>query len=257
MKTTLKTNLNCGSCVSKVTPGLNAIDGLSTWSVDTDNPAKPLSISYSGPDVIDDVVEAVRRAGFEATADGGFGSEPSGDGGATAQHSSDSAGPGDEVAPVKLATYWPLILVLLYVCGATAFVQWLGSQWSWSAAMGSFMGFFFLAFAFFKLLNVPKFADAFSTYDIVAARSRGYALTYPFIEFGLGLAYLFGAYPVATNLVTVLVMGIGLIGVARAVAQRQAIRCACLGTAFNLPMSAVTIIENSVMIVMALAMLLM
>jgi hypothetical protein len=48
-------------------------------------------------------------------------------------------------------------------------------------------------------------------------------------------------------------MAVGLAGVIRAVVSKQSIRCACLGTGFNLPMSTVTIIENSVMLVMAVA----
>ena len=56
------------------------------------------------------------------------------------------------------------------------------------------------------------------------------------------------------DVVTAIIMCIGLIGVLSAVQKKQAIQCACLGTEFNLPMSVVTIIENSVMIVMAIAM---
>ncbi|MCX6854574.1 MAG: heavy-metal-associated domain-containing protein, partial [Verrucomicrobia bacterium] len=39
--------------------------------------------------------------------------------------------------------------------------------------------------------------------------------------------------------------------------SRQTIRCACLGTVFNLPMSTVTIIEDGVMLGMALLALIM
>ena len=127
--------------------------------------------------------------------------------------------------------------------------------WVWENFMRFFMGFFFLGFAFFKLLDVSKFADAFATYDIVAKRSRLYALLYPFLEFSLGMAFIMGWLPALVNTVTLVVMGVGLIGVIKAVRKRQVIQCACLGTVFNLPMSAVTIIENSTMILMALFML--
>jgi hypothetical protein len=119
------------------------------------------------------------------------------------------------------------------------------------------MGFFFLGFAFFKLLNVTAFADVFGTYDIIAKRSRAYGLAYPFIELALGLVFLSNQFPAVSSLATIVVMGIGLIGVMAAVQKKQAIQCACLGTVFNLPMSIVTIIENSVMILMAAVMLAM
>jgi hypothetical protein len=67
----------------------------------------------------------------------------------------------------------------------------------------------------------------------------------------LGIAYVIGWQLVWTNVITMLLMGIGLIGVIRAIRSGKVIQCACLGTAFNLPMSVVTIIENSVMLVMA------
>ena len=44
-------------------------------------------------------------------------------------------------------------------------------------------------------------------------------------------------------------------GVAQSLLARRKIRCACLGAVFNLPMSAVTLIEDLLMIGMAAAML--
>lgn len=265
MRTTFKTTLNCGACVSKVTPGLNRIAGLDNWSVDTDDPAKRLTVSTSDAAVLDEIVAAVRQAGFDAIpiddADSGdMGGRKASPGTPLVSGISGLPVGGRDAAnrlpPISLATYWPLLLVLLYILGGTVLLQWDSPRWSWHQAMNSFMGLFFVGFAFFKLLNVSKFATAFASYDLIAARSAAYGRSYPFIELGLGLAYLFGKFPTATNLTTILLMGIGLIGVVRAVRSRRAIQCACLGTAFNLPMSSVTIIENATMVLMAAAMLL-
>ena len=49
-------------------------------------------------------------------------------------------------------------------------------------------------------------------------------------------------------------MFVSLIGVIKSVVQKSEIECACLGTVFNLPMSYVTIIEDGIMLVMALFM---
>jgi hypothetical protein len=75
------------------------------------------------------------------------------------------------------------------------------------------------------------------------------------VELGLGVAYLAGLAPVATNLVTLVVMLIGLVGVSQALLQKRRIQCACLGTVFNLPMSRVTFIEDGLMAAMAATML--
>lgn len=264
MQATFKTTLNCGSCVSKVTPGLNRIPGLYKWSVNTSDPEKRLAVSVTGPEVLSQVVMVVREAGFEATPDAAIASGEGVSapvssslpvvGGVSAPEPSRAAAAKD-LPPIRLSTYWPLILVVAYIVAGMVYIQWATGNWSWHHGMGLFMGLFFLGFAFFKLLDVSKFADAFSSYDLIAKRSRVYALAYPFIELVIGLSYLLSWAPAMTNLATIAVMGIGLIGVVRAVAKRQAIQCACLGTAFNLPMSSVTIIENSSMVLMAALML--
>lgn len=259
MQATFKTTLNCGSCVSKVTPGLNRIEGLDDWSVDTSDPDKRLTASVARPEVVAQIVAAVQAAGFEARPEEGesgvAGNSQKASGSLPVAGGVVRREPESQSQPIKLSTYWPLILVVAYIVAGMVFVQWATGDWSWHHGMGLFMGLFFLGFAFFKLLNVPKFADAFSSYDLIAGRWRGYALAYPFIELTLGICYLLQLFPVATHVATILVMGIGLVGVVRAVAKRQAIQCACLGTAFNLPMSSVTIIENSSMVLMAAAML--
>ncbi|HKO75869.1 MAG TPA: cation transporter [Flavobacterium sp.] len=40
-----KTNINCGGCVAKVTPVLDTTDGIETWTVDTTNKDKILSVT--------------------------------------------------------------------------------------------------------------------------------------------------------------------------------------------------------------------
>ena len=121
--------------------------------------------------------------------------------------------------------------------------------------MGNFMAGFFLVFSFFKILDIPAFAKAYQSYDIIASKINWYGYIYPFIEFSLGISYLFFYDSVLTNLITAIIMFVGLIGVYRSVIQKTKIQCACLGTVFNLPMSYVTIIEDGVMLMMALFML--
>lgn len=122
-------------------------------------------------------------------------------------------------------------------------------------AMYDFMGFFFIVFGGFKLLDVRGFADAYATYDILARKSRIYALAYPFIETALGIAYLLRWHVDPMNWITLMIMSIGSIGVAKAIAKKQKIQCACLGTKIKLPMTKITLIEDVLMAAMALVML--
>ena len=159
-----------------------------------------------------------------------------------------------------LATYSPLLLIVAYILGGSVLVQ-IGMDGAGSVTtqetMRYFMAGFFLVFSFFKLLDVRAFADAYTGYDLLAKRWRGWALMYPFFELALGVAYLANFNPVATYWVTIIVMGFSAIGVVQAVLNKRSIQCACLGTVFKLPMTTVTIVEDLGMVAMAVWMLLM
>ena len=118
--------------------------------------------------------------------------------------------------------------------------------------MNNFMGGFFMAFSFFKFLDLNGFSNSFSTYDIIAKKWKSYGKIYPFIELGLGVAYLLAIHSAITNTICILILTASTIGVIQAVLGKKQIQCACLGTVFNLPMSTVTIIENFTMILMAI-----
>ncbi|MAT15435.1 MAG: hypothetical protein CMJ46_09210 [Planctomyces sp.] len=243
---TYKTNLNCQSCINKVTPFLNGEPAIHHWSVNTDDPRKPLTID--GDDVSADRVEdLVRQAGFKVL--GPLDNEVVQTNGAPHQHEQ------PEASGSWLETYYPLLLIVGFLIGTVGLVEWRVGEFSWPRAMGNFMGGFFLVFSFFKLLNLAGFAMAYQTYDILAKRSVAYAYAYPFIELALGVAYLAAIFPIATNIVTALVMLLGLAGVTNALMKKQKIQCACLGTVFDLPMTIVTFFEDGIMAAMAIWML--
>ena len=145
--------------------------------------------------------------------------------------------------------------MLFYLVGLTAAVEVASGRFDPMRAMAHFMAGFFLVFSFFKLLDVRAFADAYGSYDVVAAKWPVYGFIYPFMEVALGVAYLTHAVPVVTNAVTLVVMGVSAVGVVKALLAKRKIRCACLGTVFNLPMSKITLIEDGLMLAMAAGML--
>ncbi|WP_395744741.1 heavy-metal-associated domain-containing protein [Prosthecobacter sp.] len=164
------------------------------------------------------------------------------------------ASPAEPVLPAKSArTYRPLIILLSYLLLVITAANIMQGGFDPALSMRLFMGGFFIAFSFFKMLDLRGFSDAYRSYDLVARALPAYGFVYPFIELLLGLAYLAGWEPAWVNAATALVMGVSLLGVLKAVTSRKTIRCACLGTVFNLPMSTVTIIEDGLMLVMALA----
>jgi copper chaperone CopZ len=161
----------------------------------------------------------------------------------------------EQIAEKSWVTYFPLALLTGYLVLVPALAQWSAPAFDGQMWMRHFMAAFFLAFSFFKLLNIRAFADAYAGYDLLAAKWRGWGFLYPFVELALGIAYLINFQPTLTNAVTFVVMTFSLLGVWRAVASKQKIKCACLGAVFNLPMSTVTIVEDALMAAMALWML--
>ena len=152
-------------------------------------------------------------------------------------------------------TYKPLLLVFFYILLVTLAVEFVNGGFVLHRFMVNFMAGFFLVFSFFKMLDLKGFASSYAMYDLLAKRAPIYGLIYPFIELGLGTAYLLGYRPMLINVVTLIVMAFSSIGVILAVMNKQKIRCACLGTGFNLPMTTVTIIEDLLMAAMAAWML--
>ncbi|MFZ6013516.1 MAG: heavy-metal-associated domain-containing protein [Bacteroidota bacterium] len=65
MKTSkFKTNIKCSGCIATATPFLNEAVGENNWQVDTNNPAKILTVTNEKDEA--KVIEAVAKAGFRA-----------------------------------------------------------------------------------------------------------------------------------------------------------------------------------------------
>ncbi len=60
-----KTNVNCGGCISTVTPHLNQLSGIDKWSVDTTTPMKILTVETNDLEP-EAVIETLKTAGYKA-----------------------------------------------------------------------------------------------------------------------------------------------------------------------------------------------
>ncbi len=164
-------------------------------------------------------------------------------------------------APAAPARRWrdyiPLIaLVAASFLVALALRRSYGPDANPAHFMHDFMGFFLVVFALLKLFDLRGFADGFQMYDLLAKRARGYALLYPFLELGLGLAYLAFWRPVVVYAATLLLLGFGALGVVSALRRGLDVNCACMGNTLKVPLSTVALVEDLGMALMALVMLL-
>ncbi|MEK9612911.1 MAG: heavy-metal-associated domain-containing protein [Flavobacteriaceae bacterium] len=150
----------------------------------------------------------------------------------------------------KLRQLVPLLLIFTYLVVGTLFFA-LELQATPQKTMLIFMGLFFIVFSFFKFLDYRGFPASFANYDPLAQKSLLYAKIYPFLETLLGIAFLLEWQLQLTLVVTLVLLSLTAYGVLRALLKKSTIECACLGTALKLPMTEATLIENSIMIVMA------
>jgi copper chaperone CopZ len=232
------TGMHCGGCVKKVTETLQRVDGVTAATVTLDPPQAQLETAQ--PISEDQLNAALAPLGkYRIGA-----ARP-------------ALAPTADVVETPRESLYPLFLLLGYLTLTVAVVAWVSGDASAHSLMAHFMGGFFLIFSFFKLLDISGFADAYRSYDLLAQRAPLWGTIYPFVELGLGVAYLLRIAPVAINLLTLVLMLVGAAGVWTALQKRQKLRCACLGTALNLPMTTVTLVEDIGMAAMAAAMLLM
>jgi copper chaperone CopZ len=229
--------MTCSGCVAKTKDQLLAINGIN--SVDVQLAAPQATITMRDHVSLETLQSALNKVGkfFITEADNGM-EEPN-----TAETLS------------WFTTYKPVILIFAYLTLAGLLIELSGDRFSWMKLLQNFMAGFFLVFSFFKLLDIKGFAESYATYDIIAKRWMEWGYIYAFIELGLGVAYLVNFEPVITNVITIMVMGVSIIGVLQSVLNKRKIKCACLGAVFNLPMSTITIIEDALMLGMSLIMI--
>ena len=213
------TGMTCGSCVAKIEHALDGSSGVEHVHVDLQQGTVMVS---GGAALSREALESVIRSA-------GFGVEGK--------------------STVQASSFTPL-LVAVSLIG-------LGSLASGGADgfMAKFMGGFFLVFGGLKLLDLGGFAAAYAKYDLLAARLPAYGWVYPVVEVVLGLAYLATPEWMWLHAITFVLMTFSTLGVIRALRRGEQLTCACMGTAFNLPMTTVTIVEDLGMAAMAGAML--
>ncbi len=228
--------MSCGSCEAKVKTALETLPQVSSASVSKDQSMATIQMEAHVPtaDLQKALTEVDPKYGIELL-------------------------PSDEMPSVDkkpwYVTYKPILLIFFYILGVVLLIEEMHPPFDGMRAMRHFMAGFFLVFSFFKMLDLKGFAETYRSYDVIAQKWPAWGYLYAFIELALGIAYLVNYNPIVTNTVTLIVMSISIIGVLQSVLDKRKIQCACLGTAFDLPMSTVTIIEDAMMIAMSAIML--
>lgn len=138
-----------------------------------------------------------------------------------------------------------------------------------------FIAFSMCALAIAKLRDLDGFSNGFLGYDLLTQRWVSYAYIYPFAEAfaGIGMIAVIGTAGVIepalgaqvgpgmwlmwVSALTALVIGsIGAVSVFKAVyIDKRELNCACVGGGSNVPLGAISLTENVMMVAMALWMM--
>jgi len=232
--------MTCQNCVKKVKDALESTEGVD--SADVSLTSQTATVETKGePDFAALRKAVIAKGGYTLSAE-------------TPAAGASSVPPADDQPGESL---YPLLLIVAYIAGTTVLIAAATDHWSAMTMMRHFMAGFFIVFSFFKLLDLPGFVNAYFSYDLIARAVPKWGWVYPFVELGLGVLYLLDAVPIATNILTLVLMLVGSAGVLKALMEKRKIQCACLGTALNLPMTKVTLVEDLTMAAMAAAMLVM
>lgn len=225
--------MTCNGCRSQVEKILNAIDNITSATVDLEQSEAVIDAS-SLPDL--QTLQAALPKKYTIQ-----------------EQSKNIFEQAETIEKSELQQLFPLFLIFFYITAATVLIN--SNDWSVSEFMLDFMGLFYVVFSFFKFLDYTGFPKSFQMYDPLAKQIPAYAWIYPFLEIGLGLLFLLRFQIPVALISTIIILGITTIGVTKALFDKKAIQCACLGTALKLPMTKATFIENSIMLVMAVWML--
>jgi copper chaperone CopZ len=231
------TGMTCSGCKASVESSLDSLDAVKEASVNLQD--KTVTITMSEHLDITELQEVLDKKYHISTL--------------PKQNVFDQKPSESEKKESDVKQLFPLFLIFGYLIAASILLNL--KPWSTQDFMLDFMGLFYIVFSFFKLLDLKGFPDSFRMYDPLAKRLPGYGYIYPFIEVVLGLLFLFRFGITLALIVTIIVLGITTVGVTKSLLSKKSIKCACLGTALNLPMTKATFIENSIMIVMAVLML--
>jgi len=153
-------------------------------------------------------------------------------------------------------TYQPVIALFAVAFALAVAVTWLVNGVLFKPqTIAWFISIAMVLLGLQKLQDIEKFATMFLNYDLLAQKWVRYGYVYPFVETAAGLLMLMGVLTWLSAPATLFIAGIGAISVIKAVyIDKRELKCACLGDS-RVPLGFVSLVENLMMIGMALWML--
>lgn len=161
---------------------------------------------------------------------------------------------GIHVAKPGETSYRPVVAVFAIAALLSVAVSWASFESiqmtqtiEWSIA------FSMSILALLKLQDVESFSTMFLNYDLLARKFVPYGYIYPFAELTAGVLMAAGALAWVSVPVALFIGGIGAVSVIKAVyVEKRELKCACVGGSSNVPLGPVSLLENLMMVAMAI-----
>nr|WP_047167478.1 glutaredoxin [Sphingomonas sp. Y57] len=166
---------------------------------------------------------------------------------------------GLKVAEPGVTSYRPVavLFAMTALMAVGASMAAFGSPFTIQAGQW-FIAFSMCALALLKLQDVDRFATMFLNYDLLARRWVPYGTVYPYAEGLAGVLMVAGVLTWLSAPIALFIGGIGAVSVFKAVyIDKRSIKCACVGGSSNVPLGFVSMLENVMMVAMAVWMLAM
>ena len=156
---------------------------------------------------------------------------------------------GLDVSGDEKVTYRPIIAIFSVAFFMAVAVTYLMAGPLLSMALVErFVAISMCILAIQKLQDLKSFSGRFLGYDLLARKWVPYAYIYPFIEVSAGVLMLAGLSLYLPALSALFIGTIGAVSVYKAVyIDKRELKCACVGGDANVPLGAISLTENLMM----------
>jgi glutaredoxin/uncharacterized membrane protein YphA (DoxX/SURF4 family) len=165
--------------------------------------------------------------------------------------------PAKESPAEDTSTYGPVIALFAVAAAMALIVTSIGvNAFSIGHTLEKFIAISMVLLGLQKLQDVSRFAAMFTSYDLLAMRRASYGIIYPYVETCAGLLMMAGLLTWLSAPAALFISTIGAVSVFKAVyLDKRKLKCACVGGESKVPLGFVSLLENLMMMGMALWML--
>lgn len=152
------------------------------------------------------------------------------------------------------ASYQPIIAIFAMTAMMAIAAVWaMPGVFSILQAFEWFIALSMCVLAVQKLRDIASFTNTFITYDLLARRDVRYGYFYPFAEAIAGVLMIAGTFIWLAGPLALFIGSVGAYSVIKAVyIEKRELKCACVGGDSNVPLGAISLTENVMMMAMGL-----